>query len=116
MTKEEKELRACYHWTEWERKAKDLENKIADIKANCDYVLEGKEIEYREERKKLCNDFENMKATLESKIAKLEQQIEQMKCCGNCSKYDRNNKMCSRTKFEVIETLCNCTNDWELRR
>ena len=49
-------------------------------------------------------------------IAELEQQIENMKCCGNCSKYDRNNRVCSRTKFSVIETLCNCTDDWELRR
>lgn len=48
------------------------EDKIADIKANCDYVLEGKEIEHREELNKLCADFENMKATLESKIAELE--------------------------------------------
>lgn len=49
-------------------------------------------------------------------IEELEQQIEKMKCCGNCSKYDRNNKVCSRTKFSVIETLCNCSDDWELRR
>ena len=30
------------------------------------------------------DDLENMKATLESKIAELEAQIEKMKCCGNC--------------------------------
>ena len=54
----------------------EQEEKIADIKANCDYVLEGKEVEYREERKKLCEDFENMKAGLESKIAELEQQLD----------------------------------------
>ena len=46
----------------------------------------------------------------------LKAQIEKMKCCGNCSKYDRNDRVCSRTKFSVIETLCNCTDDWELRR
>ena len=82
----------------------DLTDQIADIKANCDYILEGKEIEYREERKKLCDGFENMKATLESKIAELKAeneliknsdslckligeqklQIEKMKCCENC--------------------------------
>lgn len=46
----------------------------------------------------------------------LEQQIEKMKCCANCSKYDRYNRVCSRTKFSIIETLCNCSDDWELRR
>ena len=37
----------------------ELENKIADIKANCDLAIEGRDI----------------------KIMELEQQIEQMKCC-----------------------------------
>lgn len=48
-------------------------------------------------------------------MEKLENQIEKMKCCGNCSKYDRHDRVCSRTKFSVIETLCNCSEDWELR-
>ena len=39
----------------------ELENKIADIKANCDLAIEGRDIKIRE----------------------LEQQIEKMKCCGN---------------------------------
>ena len=74
-------------YNSFEMGVKFYENKIADIKANCDYVLEGKEIEYREERNKLCADFENMKATLESKIAELEQQIEQMQDakCTSCT-------------------------------
>ena len=46
---------------------------------------------------------------------KAKEQIEKMKCCGNCSKYDRHDRVCSRTKFSVIETLCNCSEDWELR-
>lgn len=54
------------------------ENKIADLKANFDYVLEGKENEYREERKKLCDDFENMKAGLESQIATLGERCNQL--------------------------------------
>ena len=48
-------------------------------------------------------------------IALQEQQIEKMKCCANCSKYDRYNRMCSRTRFSVIEILCNCLDNWELR-
>ena len=64
------------------------EEKIADLKANFDYVLEGKDLEIKElkedlrnkkiaiqnrkaERNKLCDDFENMKAGLESQIATL---------------------------------------------
>lgn len=54
------------------------EEKIADLKANFDYILEGKENEYREERKKLCDDFENMKAGLESKIATLGKRCNQL--------------------------------------
>lgn len=39
-----------------------LEQQIADIKANCDLAIEGRDV----------------------KIMELEQQIEKMKCCGNC--------------------------------
>lgn len=43
----------------------ELENKIADIKANCDLAIEGRDI----------------------KIKELEQQIEKMKNCNNCKGY-----------------------------
>lgn len=79
--------------TTLEKEKEQLKEQIADIKANCDLAIEGRDV----------------------KIMELEQQIEKMKCCGNCSKYDRNNRVCSRTKFSVIETLCNCSDDWELR-
>lgn len=82
------EHRLVYHYNQMEKvgefiynleekRIAELENKIADIKANCDYVLEGKEVEYREERNKLCADFENMKATLESKIAELKEKLKE---------------------------------------
>ena len=45
----------------------ELENKIADIKANCDLAIEGRDV----------------------KIKELKQQIEKMKCCWNC-KYGEN--------------------------
>lgn len=100
----------------------DLTDKIADIKANCDLAIEGRDIKIMELEKQVkdlewqlqevVKDNDNYQA--ENK--RLEQQIEKLKCCGNCSKYDRNNRVCSRTKFSVIETLCNCSDDWELRR
>lgn len=98
--------------------AEPRENKIADIKANCDYVLEGKENEYRDELQELKetlaqtieNDevnYETLKlhdqeeiGMLNSKIAGLEQQIEKMKCCQNC-KYE--DKDC------IEEPCCDCS-------
>lgn len=79
-----------------------------ELKANFDYILEGREIEYREERNKLCADFENMKAKLESKIAELEQQIEKMKCCVNCNNY------CQRKDRSCVG--CHKYSHWQLRR
>ena len=63
-----------------------------------------------------CNQLLKDKGGLTDKVAELENQIEKMKCCGNCAKYDRHNRVCSRSKFLVIETLCNCSEGWELRK
>lgn len=78
MTEKEMEAKITQaHIDGYNRGFAKAEEKIADIKANCDYVLEGKEIEHREERNKLCADFENMKATLESKIAELKEKLKE---------------------------------------
>jgi 3'-phosphoadenosine 5'-phosphosulfate sulfotransferase len=64
-------------------KVTKLENKIADIKANCDLAIEGRDIkimELEEENNKLLDVINNQ----DVKIADLEQQIEKMKNCGNC--------------------------------
>lgn len=56
MTEEEKELRACYHWTEWERKAKQLEeenNKLLDVINNQDVKIADLEQQIEEMKKKL---------------------------------------------------------------
>lgn len=91
MTKEEKELRACYHWTEWERKAKELENKIADIKANCDLAIEGRDI----------------------KIMELEQQIEKMKRHCNCKHRDSEG-YCEVKRTYLIDISYDGCDKWEL--
>ena len=62
------------HWTEWSKKYKEAENKIADIKANCDLAIEGRDI----------------------KIKELEQQIEKMRNCVNC-KY----RHCDTSSYSV---------------
>lgn len=88
----------------FEMGVKFCENKIADIKANCDYILEGKEIEYREERKKLCDDLENMKATLESKIAELKAENELIKNSDSLCKLIGEQKLqIEKMKSDVIK-------------
>ena len=112
----------------------ELESKIADIKANCDYVLEGKEVEYREERKKLCDEFENMKTGLESQIAELkdhlaeevelhlhaedyikslEQQIEKMKRHCNCKHRDGEG-YCEVKRTYLMDLSYDGCDKWEL--
>ena len=111
-----------------ETEIQELKDKIADIKANCDLAIEGRDVKIDELEKENAElrakylqatdegtSFAHLKS-LERENTKLKEQIEKMKCCGNCSKYDRNNRICSRTKFSVIETLCNCSDDSELRR
>ena len=48
-----------------EKRIAELENKIADIKANCDLAIEGRDV----------------------KIMELEEQIGKMKNCYNCAGY-----------------------------
>lgn len=60
------------------------EEKIADIKANCDLAIEGRDVKIKEletENNKLLDVINNQ----DVKIADLEKQIEKMKCCSNCN-------------------------------
>ena len=60
----------------------EQENKIADIKANCDLAIEGRDI----------------------KIKELEQQIEKMKCPWNCRKFGHcKYTNCPCDKWEIVE-------------
>jgi hypothetical protein len=50
----------CGLWVSYKDYITDLENKIADIKANCDLAIEGREVKIKElenENKKLESDF-----------------------------------------------------------
>ena len=64
-------------------KVAELENKIADLKANCDLAIEGRDLEIKDlewQLQEVVKDNDNYKAENKS----LEQQIEKMKCCHNC--------------------------------
>ena len=65
----------------------DLTDKIADIKANCDLAIEGRDI----------------------KIKELEQQIEKMKCCSNCDFVFRDGNC-------YYDKECKNKDHWKLRR
>ena len=60
-----------------------LENKIADIKANCDLAIEGRDVKIIE-LEQLLNQYVEDNTKVSNYITKLEQQIEEMKCCCNC--------------------------------
>lgn len=70
----------------------ELENKIADIKANCDLAIEGRDI----------------------KIKELEQQIGKMKCCANCKSFKGYGETCEGWGEPVLNLNCDCT-EWELK-
>lgn len=99
----------------------ELENKIADIKANCDLAIEGRDIKIKEleqeltVEKDLHQEETNLHLHAEEYIKSLEQQIEQMKCCGNCrfSESDTlNGTFCHREGcFVVASAKCKL---WEM--
>ena len=61
---------------------------------------------------KILRAFEMGKQASDKKIRELEQQIEKMKCCGNCAK---NGHIC--VAEEMQGKLCGKNKDkWELRR
>ena len=118
MTKEDKQIIDRAVKEEWRigdrtRLRRLLEKNLEQYRENVELEQQVEDLELTNSKLK---EQLSLRYNLEDKIALLEQQIEKMKCCGNCSKYDRYNRICSRTRFLVIETLCNCSNNWELRR
>ena len=77
------DIRTVVSYTDVEKQGEGLEDKIADIKANCDLAIEGRDVkimELEQENNKLLDVINNQ----DVKIADLEKQIEKMKCCQNC--------------------------------
>ena len=75
-------------------KYSELENKVADIKANCDLAIEGRDVKIKELEQELTVEKDqhqeeiNLHLHAEDYIKELEQQIEKMKCCYNCLKWN----------------------------
>ncbi|MBO7716376.1 MAG: hypothetical protein J6S85_22620 [Methanobrevibacter sp.] len=115
----------------------ELENKIADIKANCDLAIEGRDIKIKgleleltvekdqhQEEINLHLHAEEYNKSLEEennklldvingqdvKIADLEKQIEKMKLCANCKWLPMINETITACQ------KCNNKNKWQLRR
>ena len=80
----------------------DLTDKIADIKANCDFAIEGRDLKIKE--------LEEKNSQMFNTIALQEQQIEKMKCCENC-KY----KDCNKTSQYQTCWYCKNKDKWELK-
>ena len=77
----------CGLWVSYKDYIKQQEEQIADIKANCDLAIEGRDI----------------------KIMELETQIEKMKCSQNCKHLYIN--LCDLN----FCTCSNCKDKWEIK-
>ena len=64
------------HSENWYNKYKQAEEKIADIKANCDYVLEGKDLEIKQLGER-CNQLLKDKGNLTDELQELKETLAQ---------------------------------------
>ena len=103
-----------------EKRIEELENKIADIKANCDFALEGRDIKIKELEQELTVEKDqhqeeiNLHLHAEEYTKSLEQQIEKMKCCGNCKRLDKEYKRCELKLLSMNNCLCKDKDKWEM--
>ena len=75
--------RLCERVKELWKEKEQLKDQIADIKANCDLAIEGRDIKIKELEDHLAEEVE-LHLHAEEYIKSLEQQIEKMKSCENC--------------------------------
>lgn len=119
------------------KKVADLENKIADIKANCDLAIEGRDIKIKEleqenkrlksliqEGHKIGNDeFWISVWTYVRENKRLKEQIEKMKCCSNCGHFNKEEDIehCWNCERQLVNSLDNLTreeiikDEWEIK-
>ena len=102
----------CGLWVSYKDYIKDLENKIADIKANCDFAIKGRDVKMKEletENNKLLDVINNQ----DIKIADLEQQIEKMKRHCNCKHRDGEG-YCEVKRTYLMDLSYDGCDKWEL--
>ena len=85
-----------------------VEEVVADIKANCDLAIEGRDVKIKE--------LEEQNSEMFITIALQEQQIEQMKCCGNCKHFNKLYNRCELTRLTLKSCLCNALDKWEIEK
>ena len=94
----------------------DLTDKIADIKANCDLAIEGRDIKIKElEEKNTELEKESNRLFLEGakRVEELEQQIEKMKRHCNCKHRDSEG-YCEVKRTYLIDLSYDGCDKWEL--
>lgn len=100
--------RLAKHILELQKDKGELTDKIADIKANCDFVLEGKDVEIKELR----DNYEQYKAVAEPTIKELQEKIRTdnsdviANACKKIAELEKENEQAK----EIIKHLL-----WDLR-
>ena len=107
----------------WYNLYKQTKKQLEEIKANADYQIEGRDLEIKtlgERCNQLLKDKGNLTDELDErtkdllnanhKIGQLEQQIEKMKCCGNCKFKD-----CNKTSRYQTCWYCKNKDKWKLK-
>ena len=97
----------------------ELTDQIADIKANCDFAIEGRDIKIKEleleltVEKDLHREETNLHLHAEDYIKSLEQQIEKMKRHCNCKHRDSEG-YCEVKRTYLIDLSYDGCDKWEL--
>jgi chromosome segregation ATPase len=82
----------------------ELEEKIADIKANCDYVLEGKDVEImelKEHHKKVCENLTNTHRNIREQLTKAKEIIQYL--CEMARELSKPNSQFFNVEFSLQE-------------
>ena len=102
-----------------EKRIEELENKIADIKANCDLAIEGRDIKIKELELELTVEKDQLQEEIElhlhaeDYIKSLEQQIEKMKRHCNCKHRDSEG-YCEVKRTYLMDLSYDGCDKWEL--
>ena len=109
-----------------ERENRTLTDKIADIKANCDLAIEGRDVKImeltkqiekmrkKEELKKVASVWNYLRTVgAETRIEELEQQIEKMKRHCNCKHRDSEG-YCEVKRTYLMDLSYDGCDKWEL--